>query len=81
MDLGEDIQLSETAFTTSILRSQNEKLSRDSYAYLWREPRSEQWAQKFLEQVSTEEASSHALRNRYFLDQIERLWKDRKSVV
>lgn len=74
MAAGKNTGLSETAFMTSIFRAQHAELSRDTYAHFWGDESSRAFAQKFLNRVSTEESAAHCLRNRYFRDQIERLW-------
>ena len=68
-----NIQIHETAFVTSTFRSLNEDLSKDVYAKLWKNPRTTIWVEKYLDQVCSEEVSAHCLRNRFFLEEIERL--------
>ncbi|CAM1339570.1 class I SAM-dependent methyltransferase [Tenacibaculum aestuarii] len=68
-----NIQIHETAFVTSTFRSLNEDLSRDMYAQLWDNSRTAIWVEKYLDQVCSEEVSAHCLRNRFFLEEIERL--------
>ncbi len=68
-----NIQIHETAFVTSTFRSLNEDLSRDVCAKLWDNSRTAIWVEKYLDQVCSEEISAHCLRNRFFLEEIERL--------
>lgn len=65
-----NIEVHETAFVTSTFRSFNEDLSKDYYAKLWNNPKTEKWIHDYLKKVSSEETFTHCLRNRYFLDQI-----------
>ncbi|HUH28742.1 class I SAM-dependent methyltransferase [Gelidibacter sp.] len=81
MDQQKNIEIHETAFLTSTLRSLNEDLSQDYYAKLWRHPKSDIWIKKYLEQVSSEEINTHCLRNRYFLDTINKLVEDNEIEV
>jgi O-methyltransferase involved in polyketide biosynthesis len=66
-----NIEVHETAFVTSTFRSFNEDLSKDYYAKLWSNPKTEKWIHDYLKKVSSEETFTHCLRNRYFLDQIK----------
>lgn len=81
MDQQENIEIHETAFLISTLRSLNEALSHDYYAKLWRHPKSDIWIKKYLEQVSSEEINTHCLRNRYFLDTIKKLVEENEIEV
>ena len=67
------IEIHETAFVTSTFRSLNEGLSRDVYAQLWNNTKASAWTEEYLEEVCSEEVSAHCLRNRFFLEEIERL--------
>ncbi|WP_417799858.1 class I SAM-dependent methyltransferase [Tenacibaculum sp.] len=69
---GLDIEIHETAFVTSTFRSLNEDLSKDVYAKLWNNSRTDILVKKYLHQVCLEEVSAHCLRNRFFLEEIER---------
>ena len=66
-----NIQIHETAFVTSTFRSLNEDLSKDVYAKLWDNSRTDVLVEKYLDQVCSEEVSAHCLRNRFFLEEIE----------
>jgi len=77
----ENIKVHETAFVTSIFRSIDEELSNDIYAKLWYNDRSKKLSEIYLNKVSTEEVSTHCLRNRYFLDKIKTLIKDNNIEV
>lgn len=70
------IEIHETAFVTSTFRSLDEDLSRDVYAKLWDNSRTDALVEKYLNQVCVEEVSAHCLRNRFFLEEIERLKPD-----
>lgn len=69
----QSIEIHETAFLTSTFRSLNEGLSRDIYARLWNNSKTTAWTEKYLRQVCSEEVSAHCLRNRFFLEEVERL--------
>lgn len=70
---GLGIEIHETAFVTSTFRSLNAELSRDMYAKLWNNSRTDELVEKYLNNVCEEEVSAHCLRNRFFLEEIERL--------
>ncbi|CAM1351463.1 putative Adenosine-deaminase (Editase) domain protein [Tenacibaculum ascidiaceicola] len=70
---GLGIEIHETAFVTSTFRSLNAELSRDVYARLWSNSRTDELVKKYLNNVCEEEVSAHCLRNRFFLEEIERL--------
>lgn len=76
MEKEKNIEIHETAFLTSTLRSLNEDLSQDYFAKLWRNTKSDKWIKKYLDLVSSEETNTHCLRNRYFLDTIKTLVDD-----
>jgi O-methyltransferase involved in polyketide biosynthesis len=76
MEKEKNIEIHETAFLTSTLRSLNEDLSQDYFAKLWRNTKSDKWIKKYLDLVSSEETNTHCLRNRYFLDTIKKLVDD-----
>lgn len=76
MEKEKNIEIHETAFLTSTLRSLNEDLSQDYFAKLWRNTKSDIWIKKYLDLVSSEETNTHCLRNRYFLDTIKKLVDD-----
>ncbi|SHF77272.1 Leucine carboxyl methyltransferase [Arenibacter palladensis] len=67
---GNNIEIHETAFVTSTFRATDVKLSRDHFAYLWNNPKTEKWVEEYLTKVSSEESFTHCLRNRYFLEKI-----------
>lgn len=81
MDKENHINIHETAFVTSTFRALDEKLSHDRYAKLWNNPKTKQWITEYLNQVSSEEIYAHCLRNRYFLDLINKLWSTKKIDV
>ncbi|MCM4151023.1 adenosine deaminase [Arenibacter sp. N53] len=66
-----NIEIHETAFVTSTFRATDVILSKDVFAYLWRNPKTEKWIREYLKKVSSEETFTHCLRNRYFLESIK----------
>ena len=80
-DNGNNIKIHETAFVTSMFRALNENLSQDFHAKLWNDPNAEQWMNDYLEQVSSEEVSTHCLRNRYFLETVKNAIEERNVDV
>ncbi len=76
-----NIEIHETAFLTSTLRSFNENLSQDYFAKLWCNAKSDKWVKDYLNLVSSEETNTHCLRNRYFLDTIKKLIDDNQIEV
>lgn len=81
MEKEKNIEIHETAFLTSTLRSYNENLSQDYFAKLWCNPKSDKWVKAYLDLVSSEETNAHCLRNRYFLDTIKKLIDDNEIEV
>ncbi len=75
------IQIHDTAFMTSSYRSSNENLSRDIYAQLWNNQKTDDWIRDLMKEVSPFEPLLHCLRNRFFLDRIEQLWKQREIEI
>ncbi|MGG8498082.1 class I SAM-dependent methyltransferase [Tenacibaculum sp. TC6] len=69
----QSIEIHETAFVTSTFRSLNEDLSRDVYAKLWNNAETNAWIEEYLKEVCIEEVTAHCLRNRFFLEEIEKL--------
>ena len=69
----QNIEIHETAFVTAYFRSLHETLSQDIYAKLWNNEATTIWATDYLNNVSSEEAKAHCLRNRYFLNTISKL--------
>jgi len=67
----DNIEIHETAFVTSTFRATDVNLSKDIFAHLWSNIKTEKWTQEYLEKVSSEETFTHCLRNRYFLDSIK----------
>src|SRR5690554_6220 len=81
MEKEKNIEIHETAFLTSTLRSYNENLSQDYFAKLWCNPKSDKWVKAYLDLVSSEETNAHCLRSRYFLDTIKKLIDDNEIEV
>lgn len=73
MEKEKNIGIHETAFVTSAFRAFDENLSRDNFARLWHNFKTQKWIEQYLNQVSSEENYTHCLRNRYFLDTIKKL--------
>lgn len=69
----QNIEIHETAFVTAYFRSLHESLSQDTYAKLWNNTATTAWATDYLNNVSSEEAKAHCLRNRYFLNTVRKL--------
>ena len=67
------IEIQETAFVTSTFRSVDEELSKDMYAKLWKNRKTDAWIKNYLASVSKDEAIAHCLRNRYFYEKIKEL--------
>ena len=67
------IEIQETAFVTSAFRSSDEELSKDIYAKLWGNSKTDVWIKSYLASVSKDEAFTHCLRNRYFYEEIKKL--------
>lgn len=65
------IEIHETAFVTSTFRASHVNLSKDVFAHLWSNPKTEKWINEYLQKVSSEETFTHCLRNRYFLESIK----------
>ncbi|MDO1501050.1 class I SAM-dependent methyltransferase [Winogradskyella maritima] len=72
------VKVSDTAFVTCSFRSKNDNLSQDRYAKLWTNERAETILEDYLENVSTEEVSTHCIRNRYFLETLAKLVEQEK---
>lgn len=69
----EKIAIHETAFVTSAFRASNEALSKDTYAKLWPTDKTEEHAQRYANSVSKYEPFAHCLRNRFFLETMNKL--------
>lgn len=63
-------EIGETGFVTSTYRATNERLSKDIYAKLWTNEKTDKWIEDYLASVSTAEPFVHCLRHRYFLDKL-----------
>lgn len=51
-------------------RARKETVSRDQFAKLWVSVESERWADQYAEEVNVTEILVHALRHRFFLEQL-----------
>jgi len=77
----EKIAIHETAFVTSAFRAGNENLSRDMYAKLWPNKKTDEHAARYTNAVSKYEPFAHCLRNRYFFEEIKKLFFAKKIEV
>lgn len=71
--MNKKIAIHETAFVTSVFRAGNVALSKDSYAHLWPNPKTDEHALRYTRAVSEYEPFAHCLRNRYFYEKIGEL--------
>jgi len=71
----------DSGFMTAMFRSYNEGLSKDVYAKLWKTKDRDVLAKDYLNAISLEEANAHSLRNRYFLETIKTLIKNKEIEV
>lgn len=74
----QNIEIFETAFVTADFRASDVALSKDRYAHLWPSEGTKTYRQAYVESVSRYEPFAHCLRNRFFLDKIENLFKEQK---
>jgi len=70
-----DLEIYETAFVTSSFRASNTKVSKDTYAHLWANEKTNTHAKAYAEAVSKYEPEAHCLRNRYFYQTIKDLFE------
>ncbi|NER14683.1 adenosine deaminase [Leptobacterium flavescens] len=75
------IEIHETAFVTSTYRASEENISKDIYAKLWNNKKTDQWIADYAETVSRHDPFLHCLRNRYFYDKISELAKQNQIEV
>jgi len=68
----------DSGFMTALFRSYNEDLSKDIYAKLWQTEARNNLANDYLKAISLEEVNAHSLRNRYFLETLKTLIKNKK---
>ncbi|WP_103865693.1 class I SAM-dependent methyltransferase [Aquimarina sp. I32.4] len=64
------MQIHETAFIVSTYRSYHEDISKDIYAKLWNNPKTELLISIILTSISKDEAILHSLRNRFFYERM-----------
>ncbi|WP_219009219.1 class I SAM-dependent methyltransferase [Aquimarina litoralis] len=69
------MQIHETAFIVSTYRSYHESVSKDIYAKLWNNPKTEALIPDILNSVSSKEAILHSLRNRFFYENLQSFFK------
>lgn len=72
------MEVHETAFMTSMFRAMDESLSCDTFSKLWSNTKTKVWVDAYLAEVSSEEVKTHCVRNRFFLDKIKQLFKEKK---
>ncbi len=65
------MQIHETAFIISTYRSYYEEISKDIYAKLWNNPKTDILIPSILEIISKDEAILHSIRNRFFYENIK----------
>lgn len=65
------MQIHETAFVISTYRSYYEDISKDIYAKLWNNPKTEALIPSILETISKDEAILHSIRNRFFYETLK----------
>ncbi len=65
------MQIHETAFIVSTYRSYHEDVSKDPYAKLWNNPKTEALIPSILKSISKDEAMLHSLRNRFFYERLK----------
>ncbi|WP_062059928.1 class I SAM-dependent methyltransferase [Aquimarina longa] len=64
------MKIHETAFIVSTYRSYHEDISKDIYAKLWNNTKTELLIPSILKSISKDEAILHSLRNRFFYERI-----------
>jgi len=77
----EKLEVHETAFLISIFRASNVELSRDKYAKMWFNSKSESLAESLINNVSEHEPFTHCLRNRHFYETLNGLIIKKKIQV
>ncbi|WP_405205514.1 class I SAM-dependent methyltransferase [Aquimarina sp. LLG6339-5] len=65
------MQIHETAFIVSTYRSYHENISKDIYAKLWNNPKTEALIPSITNAISKEESILHSIRNRYFYERLK----------
>ena len=64
------MQIHETAFIVSTYRSYHEDVSKDPYAKLWNNSKTEALIPSIVENISPHEAILHSIRNRFFYEEL-----------
>ncbi|TCP22187.1 leucine carboxyl methyltransferase [Tenacibaculum skagerrakense] len=72
------MKVHETAFMTSMFRAMDETLSKDVFSKLWNNQKTKVWVDAYLNEVSSEEAKTHCVRNRFFLERISQLYHEKQ---
>ncbi|SEL92483.1 Leucine carboxyl methyltransferase [Aquimarina amphilecti] len=73
------MQIHETAFIVSTYRSYHENISKDIYAKLWNNSKTEALIPSIMESVSKKEAILHSLRNRFFHESLQSFFDNNKG--
>lgn len=76
-----NIKIHETAFVTSSFRASNPLVSKDTFAHLWANEKTDEHAQQYTQEVSAYEPLAHCLRNRYFYETITSLYQQNKIAL
>ncbi|MFC5044510.1 class I SAM-dependent methyltransferase [Aquimarina hainanensis] len=69
------MKVHETAFIVSTYRSLHETISKDPYARLWNNDKTNSLLPEIFQQISSKEAILHAIRNRFFLEELTAFFK------
>jgi len=75
------MQIHDTAFIVSTYRSYHESVSKDIYAKLWNNAKTEAIIPEILDSVSTDESILHSLRNRFFHESLQSFFSKNKGGV
>ena len=73
------MQIHETAFIVSTYRSYHEDVSRDPYARLWNNSKTEALIPSIVETISPYEAILHSIRNRFFYEELKDFFTKNKG--
>ncbi|MHA7058356.1 class I SAM-dependent methyltransferase [Aquimarina sp. M1] len=65
------MQIHETAFIISTYRSYHEDISKDIYAKLWNNSKTEELIPTIIKAISTKESILHSIRNRFFYERMK----------
>jgi O-methyltransferase involved in polyketide biosynthesis len=68
----QEIKVHETAYMTATFRDHHVDVSQDVFAYLWSNKKTDEWISRYTKEVSPFEPLTHSLRNRFFLETIQK---------